>query len=255
MTPVDAAHAAMEAAPHDDAARLLFWGAVSEAGLFVMLTEEALEDRITPAEVEVEGARFVLAFDREDRLAEFAGGVAPYAELSGRRLALLLAGQGLGVALNPDVAPSAFLIGADAVDWLAGLEPIGPVEVEASLADLSAPDDAPEALMTAISRGLALATGMASVAWLAKDRSADTGQRYMLAVVGSRPGSEAALAAALSRAVIFSGSEAVAVDVAFVAAGSLAEARLAGVGIRFDVPRPAVVEGSGREETRPPRLR
>ena len=109
----------MEAAPEDDAARRRFWGALIEAELFVMLATEAAEGQITPAQVEVEGLHFVLAFDREERLAAFAGGVVPYAALSGRRLAGMLAGCGLGVALNPDVAPSAMLVGAEAVEWLA----------------------------------------------------------------------------------------------------------------------------------------
>ncbi len=83
MTPIDLAHEAMEAAPEDDAARLRFWGSVAESELFLMLAEEASDGQVTPTEVEVEGQRFVLAFDREERLATFAGGVVPYAPCRG----------------------------------------------------------------------------------------------------------------------------------------------------------------------------
>ena len=51
MTAIDTAHAAMEAAPEDDAARLRFWGAVTGAELFLLLAEEEQDGRITPAEV------------------------------------------------------------------------------------------------------------------------------------------------------------------------------------------------------------
>ena len=55
--------------------------------------------------------RRLAALDRyrlaaEQRLAAFAGGEAAYAEVSGRLLAGLLAGEGVHLAVNPGVAPS-----------------------------------------------------------------------------------------------------------------------------------------------------
>ena len=173
MTPLDAAHAAMAAAPDDDGARLRFWGALAEARLLLLLAEEASGERIVPAEAEVEGGRFVMAFDTEDRLAGFAGIAVPHAVLSGRALAGLLAGQGIGLALNPDVAPSAILCPAEVIDWLAVAIPGVPEAIESRIAELLPPWRLPETVVAAIGRRLGLAGGLAEAAWLAEARHAD----------------------------------------------------------------------------------
>jgi hypothetical protein len=258
MTPLDAAHATMMAAPEDDAARLRFWGVFAETELFLMLAGDAAGGEITPAEVEVEAARLVLAFDREDRLAEFAGGVVPFAAMSGRRLAGMLSGAGLGVALNPDVALSTMLIGAEAVDWLATTLGDGPAEAEARIEEVFAPKGLPEDVLAALDRRLGLAGGMAQAAWLVAVRYAGGARGHVLAVAGALPGAEEALAGAVAEALRFSGVEAGAIDVTFVAADSPAVARFAKVGLRFDLPTPAmpVAPGApGLDPARPPRLK
>ena len=117
MTDLDNAHAAMQAAPDDDAGRLRFYERLADTELFMLLDGEPDGDQITPALFEVEDQRFALVFDREERLSQFVGRVAPYAGLPGRDLVRMLTGQGIGLALNLEVAPSAMLIPAEAVDW------------------------------------------------------------------------------------------------------------------------------------------
>ncbi|MEN8838080.1 MAG: SseB family protein, partial [Celeribacter marinus] len=83
-TAIDHAHAAMIAAPDDDAIRLRFYERVADAELFLLLEDAPQEDQpVTPRIFPVEDDQFVLVFDREERLAAFAGAV-PYVALSGR---------------------------------------------------------------------------------------------------------------------------------------------------------------------------
>lgn len=259
MTPLDAAHARMEAAAEDDAARLRFWGVLAEAELFLMLAAEPADDAaITPAEVVLEGAIFVMAFDREDRLAAFAEGPVPFAALSGRRLAALLTGRGIGIALNPDVAPSAMLCGPEVVDWLADLTAQGPSALEARIVEVLGPGDLPEAVIGALDERLAAAGGLAQAAWLVGARYEGGGRGHVLAIVGALPAAQGALAAAVSEALRFSGVEAGVIDVTFLEAGSPVVARLARVGLRFDLPTaamPAPPAPPGTDPARPPRLR
>ena len=112
-TALDRAHAEMEAAPQDDAARLRFYERLGDAELFLLLVAEASGEDVTPQVFDPGAGPMVLVFDREDRLAAFVGGAAPFAGLSGRAIAPLLAEQGLGLGLNLDVAPSSFLLDAD----------------------------------------------------------------------------------------------------------------------------------------------
>ena len=116
MTDLDQAHAAMEAAPDDDAVRLRFYERLADTELFVLLGAEAEGDQITPELFEIEDQRFTLVFDREERLSQFVGREVPCAGLPGRTLVQMLQGQGIGLAFNLEVAPSAMLIPAEAVD-------------------------------------------------------------------------------------------------------------------------------------------
>jgi hypothetical protein len=260
MTPLDDAHAAMTAAPEDDTARLRFYARVADGALFLLLEREAEGDTLAPRVFALEDGPVVLAFDSEDRLAEFAGAPAPYAVLPGRVIAGQLAGQGTGIGLNLGVAPSSFLIPAVAVDWLAGVLGHGPDEVQARPRAFHAPGGLPGGLIGALDAKLAQAGGLALAAFLA-GVTYDGGRRgHMLAFAGAAPGAEAALARAVAEALTFSGVEAGELDVTFLAAEDAVFALMAKVALRFDLPVPEVPEAvqpapPGMDPARPPRLK
>lgn len=258
-TEIDRAHAAMQASPADDGARLRFYERMADSELFLLLSEEPRGDDVSPELFEVEGQRFVLVFDRIERLSGFAEGPAPYAALSGRGLAAMLAGQGIGLGLNLDVAPSAMLIGADGVDWLARTLADGPQEVEARLRELTPPEDLPESVLTALDRKLAKAGGLASAAYLVGAVQEDGSQGSLLAFVDTVDGAEAALARAVGEALTFSGVAAGRIDVIHLRASDELAASAARVGLRFDLPKPETrpVPGAnpGMDPDKPPNLR
>ena len=79
LTPLDTAHAAMEAAPQDDAARLRFYERLADGELFLMLTEEAKGEDISPSLFDTGEGSFVLVFDRGTPalVTARAGGLSP----------------------------------------------------------------------------------------------------------------------------------------------------------------------------------
>jgi hypothetical protein len=260
MTPLDQAHAAMEAAPEDGAARLRFYDRLAACEMFLLLEAEAEGDRVRPALFPVEGQNFALVFDREERLVEFVGKAAPYAALSGRRLAEMLAGQAIGLGVNLGVAPSSILIEATSVDWLAVTLTEAPEEVTARPEEITTPAGVPEALLTALDARLAAAEGLARMAYLVGATHAGGHQGHLLAFIDPVPGAEPALARAVGAALTFSGIEAGSLDVGFFRASDPVAARLARVGLRFDLPEAPKVEhvpGSapGMDPDAPPRLR
>lgn len=259
-TPLDAAHDAMVQAPGDDRLRLRFYERLGDAELFLLLEGEADGDQISPQVFDAGAGPVVLVFDRPERLTAFTGTEAPYAALSGRVIAALLAEQGLGLGLNLDVAPSSFLLDGDGVRWLAQTLGHGPDEVEARLAEVSAPSGLPDMLISALDTKLATATGLAQLAYLVGSRDIDGAKGHLLAFVGATPGAETALAQAAAEALTFSGIAAGAMDVGFFDAADPATARLARVGLRFDLPQPAPARAPepaapGSDPDRPPRLR
>lgn len=264
MTPLDHAHAAMDAAPEDDTARLRFFERLADGELILLLAREADGDRIEPETFDVDGQSFVVAFDSEARLATFVGAPAPYAALSGRIAARMLATQGLGLALNPEVAPSSMLLEPAALTWLDETLGHAPDQVEAGIRDIRSPSGLPEALLTALGSKLATAAGLAEVAYLVGVTFANGGKGHMLGIVNAAPGAEAALAKAINEALTFSGIEAGTLDVAFFAGSDPladpASGPLSRHGLRFDVPSPPKAPTHtptmpGSDPAKPPKLR
>lgn len=258
---LDAAHALMEAAPQDDAARLAFHARIADSELFLMLESEAEAETLEPRVFGLDSGPVVLAFDSEARLAEFSGAPVPYAALPGRVLVRMLAGQGLGLGLNLDVAPSATLLPPAAVDWLAAALAPSAEELRARPQELLPPHDVPEPLLTALDTALARGAGLAESAWMARARYADGVEALLLALTGTAPGAERALTRALDEALRFSGcDEARMLDIVHLAKGDPLVARLMRVALRFDLPdldrpEPRAPLAPGTDPTRPPRLR
>lgn len=259
LTLLDAAHDAMQATPDDDALRLAFYERLGDGELFLLLEEEAEGEVITPQTFDIETGKIVLVFDRQERLTAFTGQASPYAALSGRVVSQLLAGQGLGLGLNLEVAPSSFLMDADGVNWLAETLGHSPNEIEAKIDEVSAPKGLPETLITAIDTKLASATGLALSAYLVGVTYTGGGSGHMLGFVGALPNAEGALAQAAGEALTFSGIDAGAMDVGFFDAKDPITPRLARVGLRFDLPQPADVQqfempAPGSDPAKPPIL-
>lgn len=259
-TALDSAHAAMEAAPNEDAARLRFYERLADSELFLLLSSEASDENIEPELFDVADGSFVLAFDRQERLAHFAERPAPYAALSGRIVVQMLAGQGIGLGLNLNAAPSSILIPSEAVAWLHQTLGHAPNEVEAKVSSFCAPTGLPEALITALDAKLATAVGLAQSAYLVGVEY-DAGRRgHMLGFVNAREGAEGALAKAVNEALTFSGIEAGMLDVGFFAASDPVAAKLAKSGLRFELPQPAQrpsqqVSAPGSNPEKPPILK
>lgn len=257
-TPLDKAHGRMQANPDDDAARLAFYERVAGSELFLLLMSEAAGDNVDPQVFDTEDGRFVLAFDLETRLTDFAGGPAPYAALSGRSLAKLLAPEELGIGLNLGVAPSSFLLPDTAVAWLSVTLDTAPDEVQATPRELFPPTGLPDALITSLDEKLAATGGLAKFAYLVAADYTDGRRTHILAFVDPVPGADPALTQAANEALIFSGIDAGEMDVAFFSATDAMAATLAKVGLRFDLPQPEPLSGPsapGMDPDSPPRLK
>jgi len=256
-TPLDQAHAAMDASPDDDTARLRFYERMGDSELFLLLEAEPKDDQISPQVFEVEDTSYILAFDREQRLAEFAEGPAPYVGLSGRALAQMLAGQSLGLGMNLGVAPSSILIPPSAVDWLHETLSHAPAEAAETPIEINPPKGLPDSLVTAIDMKLATAAGLAQCAYLAGVTYASGQRSHILAFVGAEPAAETALARAANEALVFSGIEAGALDVAFFDASHAIVGALEKQALRFDLPQPiqpAERPAPGSDPSKPPKL-
>jgi hypothetical protein len=256
-TLLDAAHAALSADPENEALRLRFFERLADGEMVLLLEREAAGESLEPKVFDLEDGPVVLVFDREERLAAFTGGIAPYAAMPGRVIAGLLKGQGIGMGVNLGVAPSAMLLPPEAMDWLAETLEDGPEEVEAR-PEAFLPPSVPAAVIAALDAKLARAGGLATGALLAGVVYADGRRGHLLALLDVVEAAEAALARAMNEALVFSGIEAGELDVVALASGSAAAVKMANVGLRFDLPMPAAPAARvapGMDKARPPKLR
>lgn len=254
-THLDRAHAAMEAG--GEAERLRYYQTLVAAELFLLLEAEAADDDVIPQAFEVEGQTFVLAFDTEERLSGFAGVEAHYVALSGRAVAEMLAEAGLGLGLNLEAGPQAALLPNEVMAWLAETLAEGPEQVEMQPEAFHPPKGLPEELMTALDARLAAAGGLADLAYLV-GVTYDSGVRgHLLGVVDAAPGAETAIARAVSEVLALSGLEAGLLDVGFFRSADAAAARMALVGLRFDLPTRDATEpkAPGMDPKTPPKLK
>lgn len=256
MTILDQTHAAMEAGGEAEA--LAFWRSLADAELFLVLEEEATGEVMTPRVYDLAEGPLLLAFDSEERLATISDDPMPYAVLPGRVLAAQLAGQGLGLGLNLGTAcPSETILPPEAIDWLAEmLSQTDPEEAEARIAALAAPH-LPQGLLTAL--GGLLPSGAAAA--LAQVTYQGGGQGHMLVLSGIRPEAEARMARAVAEALVFSGLEAAALDLAFAGAETALFLRISGAGLTVSAaevvppPMPEPPQAPGSDPDKPPRLR
>lgn len=260
LTPLDQAHALMDVDAEDDTTRLRFYERLADVELFLLLTKEAEGDSISPELFELPDHAVVLVFDTEERLAAFVGKPVPYAAMSGRAIAVMLAGQNIGLGVNLEVAPSSVLVPPDALSWLAQTLTHAPDEVEARAEAFHAPVGLPESLITALDEKLSTAAGLAKFAYLVGVTYDGGGKGHLLGFVDAIPDAQGALAKAVSEALTFSGIEAGALDVGFFGASDPVSAQLARTGLRFDLPeQPKAREYTpvtpGSDPDNPPKLR
>lgn len=253
-TPLDRARRAITANPEDETARLAWYHAFASTEVCVLLEEEPQGDDLSPRLFSLEEGLFLLAFDSEERLAAFTESVLPYAALPGRVIAGLLAGQGVGIAVNPGEEESAFLMSPQSVDWLARLLAEAP-QASAVLPTGWSPPATPGLAATLAERLWGFGA-RAERAWLARGTFADGQDNLLLVIEDAAPEARAALAKAAGEALAFAG---VAGDVLFLTAS---EARnLVGCADPVALSRPApppppsAPAAPGSDPARPPRLR
>lgn len=255
-TPLDRAHLAAEA---DESLRPRFWDRLLDAELFLVLEEEPEGATVRPVILETSDGRVALAFDREGRMADFMEGMTPFAALSGRRLVGLLAGQGVGLALNLGGHGSETILPVEALRWAADqLADLTEVR-ESALRDIRKPAGLPEALLNAIHEKLPGLEGLAAEAWLVGVSYRDGQQGHLLAVLDALPPAQEAIATAMAEALRLSGLDAGALDIAFFDRGAKVAETIRRHGLGFEIPQPAVeireVSAPGSDPSKPPILR
>lgn len=171
-TRLDAAWMRANAPKASDAETARFYDVMLAETLYLPVFDEIDEDTeqgIAPKMIEVEGVQTLLAFDTEERLARFIEGPSNYVALPGRGVIEMIAGRDVQLALNLGVAPSATLLPPGIIDWIWETISAPPDVVELGRGaplSVSAPTQAPQSLLAALTARLALMSRDVAEAWL-----------------------------------------------------------------------------------------
>ncbi|MEX0969768.1 MAG: SseB family protein [Paracoccaceae bacterium] len=246
----------------DDAmdARMAFFGLLADSELFLVLMAQSDGATAAPMVIETSDGAYALAFDSEERLAEFAAVPMDYASMAGRRVAVLLAEAGLGLSLNPGVSPCEAAFPHEVMAWLAEATQSQNQRAEARMTALAPPGALPDILLQVLDSRLANMAGVASAAWLAQASYDDGSQQHVLAMVDVPAMAQPGVAEALGSALRFAALEAGSLDIVFLEPDDPRLLVFARVGLGFEVPalvlpEPPKARAPGSDPDKPPRLR
>lgn len=257
LTPLDTAFRDMQ---ENEADSLAFYARFLESELFLMLETEVSGQSAKPLVLETSDGKLALVFDLEERMAAFSDTASSYVSLSGRRIASILAGEGLSIGLNLGEAPSATVLPPEAVTWLAESALGEDEQIEARPLEISKPSGVPESLIGALDAKLANMAGVVGAAYLVSV-SYETGEEgHMLALVDVPEPAKPGVSEALSEALRFSGVEASQLDLAFLAADDPHLEKFSRAGLGFDIPDLILPKtpkpiAPGMDPDKPPKLR
>ena len=250
MSRLDTLVADLMAGPEDEGRARALYAALAGTELCLLLAEEARGDSLAPKLAPLETGPVALAFDSEERLTDFSG-PAPFAALSGRTLAELLAPSEIGLGLNLGTAGE-YILTPDVLAWIAEHQ----VDATASTAQpvaLHPPDSLAEALLPEIEARLAAAQGMAEQAVLARAEYPGGLHRPLIGFIGARAGAEAGLSTLIGEALAIAGLDPAGCDIAFLPPDGPLTARARAAGLVIDLPQPPA--RLAPDPTKPPRLR
>jgi len=256
MTPLDQAFARMMAEPETDAFRLRYYEVLAQNPLYLLL-DGASGDTIQPTEIEISGTPYVLAFDSEARLADFATGPADMAAMTGAELAAMVAGSAYGIGLNLGVAASEYLLPSDAVAWLAGMLEGGGNFHDWKPESLHRPIHLDGEFATALAERIATLPGLATEAWLSEAREGDAEPTYLFAIAGAARADQPRIRQAVLDVVRFSGVSDITLDIGFFELDDPLIIPMKSLGLPFpfppapEIPQPAA---PGMQPGKPPKL-
>ncbi|MBM3611998.1 MAG: hypothetical protein FJX19_03380 [Alphaproteobacteria bacterium] len=251
--PLDRAHAAMVAAPEDEAARRAYLALLVGHEFLVALKDEGAGATVEPECVELDGTTFVIAHDGDARLTAGRKGAVARLAATGAEIARLIAPQVLGLIVNPGAPEVAFVLDPDGVRWLAAEAGTRPEANAHRLGDFGRPSGVSAQTLAALDARLAGAGGLVRRAALAGARDAEGAPTLVLALAGVPVDAEAALAEGLGALMRLAGAGGARADILFLPEEGPEFAAIAAAGLVFEPPAPTAPPPPGTAG--PPRLR
>lgn len=254
-TRLDVVYQRMQSSPESETAGLRFYEAFCDANLCVLINAD------TSMQVfETSQGKIVLAFDTDERVAEFISEATEFIKIAGRDLVMQLLASETGIGLNLNVAPTSQILSPDILTWLSEfLAESSSFSIDQVVA-ISPPDQWLDDHKTAISTQLEKYAGMIASAYFCSVTYSDNTVADAVFIVDCDPTTEAVLFTALVESQKFLDKNTAEIAIKFISPDNQEFPEICRVGEEIVISKLTVIHTSaptapGMDPDKPPKLR
>ena len=255
QTRMDRAYQHMQSLPDNDTAGLRFYETFSDANLSVLINAD-----LSMQVFETSQGKIVLAFDTDDRMAEFVSEPTEFMKIPGRELVMRLLGTDTGVGLNLNVAPTSQILTPEILVWLSDLLSVDSTLLQDQAVGFTANCQSSSDDIAAISSRLENFAGRVSAAYMCGISYSDGVTADALIVVDCDPSVEADLFTAVIETQKFAENNATDLAIKFITSSNPTLSEIRRIGQEIHIPKtipshPAQPKPPGMDPDKPPILR
>ena len=255
MSRMDKTYAHMLASPESDTAGLRFYEAFCDTNLSVLVNAD-----LSMQVFETSQGKIILAFDTEERVAEFVDQPTEFIKMPGRELVTQLRGTDTGIGLNLNVAPTSQILTPEILAWISELLSVDSTLLVDQVAGFSADCQLSAEDRTALTDRLANFAGRVEAAYLCGVTYTDGAMADALFIVDCDPTIEADLFTAMIETQKFAKEDVADLAIKFISSSSPALLEIRRHGDELHLPKPIVTPAfqptaPGMDPDKPPKLR
>ena len=252
---MDKTYARMQAAPNSDAAGLRFYEAFCDTNLHVLVNAD-----LSLQIFETSQGKLILAFDTEERMAEFVEQPTEFIKMPGRELVTQLKETDIGIGLNLNVAPTSQILTPEILDWVSALLSVDSTLMVDQVAGFSADCQLSDDDRTALTDRLVNFTGVVKAAYICGVTYADGATADALFFIDCDQDIEADLFTAMIETQKFAMDSSADLAIKFISSDSPALPEIQRHGHQLHIPAPIVTptfqpSAPGMDPNKPPKLR
>ena len=260
MTQLNKAFLEMSQNPENNDARLKYYGVLADTNLFLLLEQEPSNEILDPKFIQLKGNNFALAFDSEEKLSEFYGETAAFAEVTGRVLAKMLLEEKIGLGINLGISEGELLLPWEIIEWFVNVLDEAPNLVQITPKKFLRAEAFPEILVKALQEKLMPAVGLFDEIWICAVEYNEDESSHLICLMGAQNSAQQAIVKSINEVLSFTDIDLGNIDVAHFSYDDEVCTKIREIGIKLEFPKVSKVKNAARyvknkAALQPPKLR
>ena len=237
-----------------------YYGVLADTNLFLLLEQEPSNEILELKFIQLEGNNFALAFDSEEKLSEFYGEAAAFAEVTGRVLAKMLLQEKTGLGINLGVSEGELLLPWEIIEWFVNVLDETPKLVQTTPKKFLRAIAFPEVLFKALQEKLMPAVGLFDEIWICAAEYNEDETSHLICLMGVQNSAQQAIVKSINEVLSFTDINLGNIDVAHFSYDDEACTKIRQIGIKLEFPEVGEVKNAASDiknktALQPPKLR